>query len=205
MFLCLLLLFYLKFYLVAIAFVTLGTAVLVRHGWPWMKTHRIAGLVVVGLAVGVLVLATHTNWNLRPLHLPQSVYDNYMLLTSENGPTFPKLAPSWPSLLAHLPLSLLSGLYRPALYDIWHPLALPFALENLLLLIFSFWSLIRIGNWVHQPLVWIALIFVCVLAAFLPLVSPNWGSLLRYRSAFMPVWIWLTSIIPWSYWISRKG
>lgn len=205
MFICLLLLFYLKFYLVAVSFLTLGTAVLVRHGWPWMKTSRLSRLIVVVLTVGVVVLATHVNWNLRPQHLPQAVYDNYLLLKSENGPTFSHLAPTWPSLFSHLPFSLFSGLYRPSLTDVWQPLAIPFALENLLLLIFSVWSLMHAKTWVGKPLVWLALFFVLTLAAFLPLVSPNWGSLLRYRSAFIPIWIWLTSIIPWNYWISRKG
>ncbi len=102
------------------------------------------------------------------------------------------------SILFNSPLALLSGLYRPFLWEAHSTMSRFVGFENLLILLGSFYTLVYYG--IHRvkiknPLLIFALLtYICLLATVLAIASPNFGSLVRYKVAFLPFFIYLILI-----------
>jgi hypothetical protein len=110
---------------------------------------------------------------------------------------YENLQANWLSLLRNLPLSLVSGLYRPFIWEAKNFLQLLAGVENTAVLLLSVWAVyqvftrkIVVRQWL---LVAAVLTYVCVLASLLALASPNFGTLLRYKAGFLPFLVYLLS------------
>ena len=115
------------------------------------------------------------------------------------------LQPSMGSLVRSSPQALLTGLFRPALWEAKHLLMLLAALENLLLLLVALGSAASfLKPWpgiLPRRLPAALWVYVLVMAALLALATPNFGTLLRYRTGFLPVLVFL--LLATSFWRSR--
>lgn len=205
--LALLLLFYLKFYLAAMAGLVMGAVAIhqfLQHT-PLKRPIRL-GLVVAGIAV-LVAASTLLNRNLNLSHLPDAVYQNYqeMSLNSPDGRSlkFPSLEPTYVSLVTHIPIAVISGLFRPYLWEVNGALLL-FAFENLLLLALCIYNAIFIRKHPFNFLIGSSIGYIITLAYFLSLAAPNFGTLTRYKAAYLPLLAFLLLIIPYQRIFSKE-
>ena len=102
--------------------------------------------------------------------------------------TFEDLQPTWLSILSTLPQALWHGLFTPQLWEATSFWAFLEGVQNSLsLLLLSIASIL----WIRHPtrpsfLGSALLLYVFVSAAFISLSAPNFGSLARYKLAYMP-------------------
>ncbi len=103
----------------------------------WQTIGWISAIVVAIFCVSLF------NRNLNLDYLPQGIFDNYQalwILSKETSKiTFERLAPDWISLLLNIPQSVLTGLYRPFLWEGSHLMILH-KIENVLLILLTVWN-----------------------------------------------------------------
>ncbi len=194
--LSLLILFYLKFYLLA----TIGLSMGILAWWQLLQkldlSLQLRWTFTFGFVIIMGLLVTQLNMNLHLDKLPQAIFDNYHSIAhqSETGTfiTFDNLKPNWTSLSLHLSLGLWAGISRPYLWEVNWMLVIP-ATEHvifILLLAFTFYK----RAIPKHPLLWIGIFYCFILATFLPLVAPNFGSLIRYEAAYTSLLLFLLLI-----------
>jgi hypothetical protein len=191
----------LKYYNVGV-FLSAGlTALLVRYMTGVLQITNRYGQVLLWLIVfGVLTGAVtflHPNFNLQAL--PEVIAYNYELFTKMSGGSgtmvFPGLEPTWASIAAHAPNALFSGLFRPFVWEAKSWLAIVGAIENIVLFAMFIWALL---NFVRKPackeplLFLAAAIAVLILGVILPLSTPNFGTLSRYRIGYLSFFVFYT-------------
>ena len=208
--LCAILLYSIKYYL----FVVLLPVVLYvffdgrAHRMGLSKYFR--GLVYVTLLSLTVLIAPIINPNLKISELPVALYRNQAQIqafTSNESDINLLIEPTWLSLLSMVPKSTAIGLFGPSIFDSgslwsWAP-----RLENLLIFILAIMSvglLIRQRLWEPDILVIASLVIILSLATILPLASPNFGTLVRYRAPFTPFLVVLVTILPCWYLQGRK-
>lgn len=108
------------------------------------------------------------------------------------------------NLLLNAPLALVSALYRPFLWEVGaNKLKILASLENLFILLMSIYAVyqyirhpIAEQSFIkkNQVLLAIALSYICLSYIFLAIVSPNFGSLSRYKIAASPILVYLICI-----------
>ena len=112
---------------------------------------------------------------------------------------------SWNSVLTQIPKALHAGLLRPSILDTTPSWGWIHKVENLLLtlcMMLSILILIKKKIRIDWPLLTASAICILLLATMLPLSTPNFGSLVRYKNAFFPFLLLLTSILPFHYFYS---
>lgn len=158
-------------------------------------THFGSWLLVFTL---ILLFASTIHPNLRAENFLQSVVTThnqiYELSSPEDLIAYNKLDPTVSSILINLPKALYSGLFRPSLLDARTIFQYWVGIENLVLLILTIGALFRIfrnREFPHRILIFSMVVYICILAAFMALSSPNFGTLVRYKIAFLPFFIYL--------------
>jgi hypothetical protein len=153
---------------------------------------------------------------LHPNFYPQRFLDvivtNYETFQSISDPDdvvqYSGLAAETQSVLSHAPKALVVGLFRPFLWEVTDAMKFIAATENfVLLLLFGGFitASIRRARSV-SPLSGPLMIYCFVLAIFLALSTPNFGTLFRYRVGFLPFFVllitagnplisWLASVV----------
>lgn len=121
--------------------------------------------------------------------LTYAYYDDYNQNPS-NAIQYYNLEPNIFSLIINAPYALLSGLFRPFIFDAqtW-PMVLV-GIENLILLILFVFN-IKSFRKNYSGLEWTLWVYTFLLALFLALSSPNFGTLTRYKVAFLPIFLFL--------------
>ncbi len=194
-FLSLMILFYLKFYLFAVVtFLLANVAVylLLRR----IVKNRSRRILILGLSIFIFgSLATFTNSNLNFDHLPKVILVNHLGYGENADFQFSDLQANYPSLIIHLPQSLIAGLFRPWPWESNTTQIIATA-ENMMLLI-----LLGFNSYYFQHIRLelnsiIALIFIIILASFLAINTPNFGTLIRYKIVFLPFLAYLLLINP---------
>lgn len=136
---------------------------------------------------------------LRPSRLPLTLFEIYeQMLKAPSSSAFQisTFQPDYWHLLLSSPLALFTGLYRPLLFEIQSWTWLPFQLERLSLLAFTVLSLWQIKKTQVSELAWLGLFWIATITIALTLATPNFGSLLRYQSAYLPFVLILIGWIP---------
>lgn len=158
-------------------------------------THFGSWLLVFTL---ILLFASTIHPNLKAENFLQSVVTThnqiYELSSPEDLIAYNKLDPTVSSILINLPKALYSGLFRPSLLDARTIFQYWVGFENLVLLILTIGALFRIfrnREFPHRILIFSMVVYICILAAFMALSSPNFGTLVRYKIAFLPFFIYL--------------
>jgi xanthosine utilization system XapX-like protein len=151
--------------------------------------------------VAIICFISLLNPNLYLSNFPQALFDNYQQII-QNSEADKALIfepnPTWESVILHLPQSLFAGLFRPFLGE-GSPWIWLHGLENLLILSGFTYSIIKIKS-VSSPGMSLlcAIGFLLILAALMPLASPNFGTLMRYKAAYLPFLSYFTLYIPLS-------
>jgi hypothetical protein len=195
------LLWSLKYYVVAVLFLVVGTALIYKFVVTKRMTKasfvlQIGACVLIMVLPSLMIVVLHPN--LYPHQLIEVIVENNrtFLQLSEPGDAivFSNLQPNFFSLLLNAPNAMFSGLYRPLLWEASNVFQLTIALENFLMLAVSLFSLRYIGTITKSPhriLIVLLIFYVTTLCVFLSLSSPNFGTLARYRVAFLPFFVLL--------------
>ena len=162
-------------------------------------TRLLATLAIAGVFVMVIGLLGRLHYNLKPGVLPGLIYENYIVMKSRSTEgavvELPGIGPAPMQIVLQIPRSLAAGLFRPTVLDSRQFPALLTAMENTFLLILA--TLALAGLWRSRlrmdPRVLTILVFIGILAVALPMASPNFGSLARYKVAYLP-FLWLLAL-----------
>lgn len=162
----------------------------------WMK-----GVVWCGVFLLPLYIASKVHPNFYPERFLNVIVENYQAFTKISAPedyvAYNNLEPGVQSIIMNAPKALIAALFRPFIWEAGTFLQLLSSLENLLVLMLSGAAFIRIGKAVSSPyrlLIFSTLMYVVLLAIFLALSTPNFGTLIRYRVGFMPFFVLLILI-----------
>lgn len=123
---------------------------------------------------------------------------------------------SWESFIFNAPLALFSALFRPFIWEAWDS-TLKFiqGFENLIVLLLSMYALYPGIRYISkqapsarfrntQLLMLSALLYIILLYTILAFASPNFGSLVRYKVAAYPIYLYLI-LIPWNQSLGKLG
>ena len=176
-----------------------------KRGVPQLRLFLLLGAVL--LIAGFLLAQLHPNLN--PEHVLGVLTENYWekALIGEGNKRlhFDELQPTVWSVLLYTPKALAGGLLMPLPLLPMRLEVLPLiaGAENLmllLLLIGAFYKLYRLPyQRIPLPALGLAL-YVCVLAVAMAIASPNLGTLMRYRTAYLPFALFLLL-----YWLFPTG
>ncbi len=170
-------------------------------------SRSVAALADVKVQAGVLVIvvgiAGIAAWQLfdrlMPNYLVRQVVfaHNKLLEQSLHGPhiTYSQLEPTLESILLNSPEAFFSAVYRPFIGEAWQPLYVAIGLENLVLLVLT---ALLLASWLVRkqrlelPLLYVGFVlYIAVAGVLIGLSTPNFGSLSRYRIAFLPFLVYL--------------
>jgi branched-subunit amino acid transport protein len=144
-----------------------------------------------------LLLITFSHPNFYPNRLMQVIVSNHDLYSQYSDPgdriEYISLQPTFKSLLLNTPLAVLSGLFRPSVFEAGNAFQWVAAIENLIIAVLTLFAIARVlkgkSRSDHIILLVAVGIFVFLLADFLSLSTPNFGTLSRYRVAFLPFYL----------------
>lgn len=165
---------------------------------------RLIELLIWLITFSCLILvasALHPNFYLSRLFSVIVENHNAYALVSGNKPFihFTSLEPTWISMLLNSPWALISGLFRPFIFEASTPFQMIIGLENLVLLILAIYNLIFITQFWNSRdrlLIFGLIIYILLLAILLTLSTPNFGTLSRYRVGFLPFLFFLLLCYP---------
>ncbi|HAS44441.1 MAG TPA: hypothetical protein DCS93_28440 [Microscillaceae bacterium] len=226
----------LKFYYFGGLVPMLVTVALAYKVYLWLKsdkkTRQVLWLPLV-LFVSILGILLLTVSFMHPkLHLSEFMH---VLVVNHNmsfhfsapddliyyyrtDPGFATLTSTPGNLLYNSPLALISGLFRPFIWEANNKLKLIAGLENLWMLVFTLYALFMLffrrqqlfqekALLIKQRFLMIgAIAYIIFLATLLALASPNFGTLVRYKVGFMPVLLYLIHLPlarPLTRWLRR--
>ncbi|MEM8565081.1 MAG: hypothetical protein AAGF85_01385 [Bacteroidota bacterium] len=196
--LALVLLWKLKYFYAAPLLVALLTASLVyllyKIGLINTFTKTVGFSILIFL--GILLCATLTHPNFYLSRVFEVIVENHDTLLAKSGDEiihYYHLKPSLVSVLVNSPYALISGLFRPLPWDVEVLMGLGTGLENLLLLGFFVWTLVKpkVPFAARKAIiVTVTILYILILAVLLALSTPNFGTLMRFKVAFLPfLWI----------------
>ncbi len=148
--------------------------------------------LVAGFGMATLL---HPNMNISSF--PEALYTNYTATLSQStDPDYliTDFQPTWTSILLNAPQALYQGLFGPGIWSAQTTIQIPAALENLFLLVLITVTVLYrtyVGDWRISTEGLIILIYVAVSAIFMAYASPNFGSLIRYKTGYLPFLILL--------------
>jgi len=97
---------------------------------------------------------------------------------------------TWLSIVFNSPWALVSGLFRPFIWEANTFLKFAVSIENLVLLVVTIMSLrsllFDLKKSPHRILILAIVVYAASLCIFLAISTPNFGTLVRYRVGFLP-------------------
>jgi hypothetical protein len=194
------LLWNLKYYFAAIFFLVVISNLLFRWVSRFFKFKTVwtAALCWLLLFIAQLSLVSFLHPNFYPHRFLTVIVENYMAFYEISEPEdmirFSDLEASPGSMLRNAPWSLISGLFRPFIWEARNWLQLLVSLENLLLLILTalgFYRFRLLSHFNSRILLLSVLMYICALCIFITLSTPNFGTLSRYRVSYVPFFLYL--------------
>ncbi len=203
----------LKYYWMGILVPVVITVVgvnLLEEWKPVLKKYEL--LIWAGLFVLILWGGTQLHPNFYPQRfaevIVQSNAEFMAISTAGHAAVFPNLSPSFSSILYHAPMALWTGLFRPFITESYNGVSALVASENILLLLLTLTalpSMLTALKCSHRLMVLACLVYVILLAIFLALSTPNFGTLSRYRIGFLPFMVFLIVVEnPFIKWVLSK-
>ena len=160
------------------------------------------------LLVAVVISMQFLHPWMRLTRLPLTIYELNQQIRVAGNPVNEiaglGISPNYFSLAFYTLPALFTGLFRPLPWEHFTLWSIFVKLENLLLLYFTTitifnWRQIRLNSTIKS-----LLFFVIVLSVFITLTTPNYGTLFRYRSIYIPFFLLLISIIPFRLYFRKK-
>jgi hypothetical protein len=189
------LLWNLKYYFAAIFFLVIMTNLLFRFVSNRFKIEGHVKETVIWLLLLLvpLVFISQLHPNFYPHRFLNVIVENYQAFLRLTAPEdligFHDLEPRASSLLLNAPWALISGLFRPFLWEAGNALQSIASVENFLLLFLSFTGLYHFRSAMassHRILIISVLVYIIVLCILITLSTPNFGTLSRYRVSYIP-------------------
>jgi hypothetical protein len=194
--------FYIKFYyfiilIPGIASLAITFSIVRLHIFKERRfSHPFIFLLVFGLiALSGTFLVPQLNLNV----FLKVLSDNYDLtIFNSKGINvfyFSGFSDTWVSLFAQFPKALFAGLFRPLPGDIKSFMGYISMMENTLVIFFFVITVIYLI--IKRPVfldplpLTAVIVYITILAFILPIASPNWGSLVRYRVGYLPFFLLL--------------
>ena len=147
------------------------------------------------IQIGVISLM-HPNFNLS--NILQVIVENHDLYVLKSRPDqfiyFADLRARWSSISYNFPLAVWSGLFRIGVWESNNILEYILGFENLVILILAISSIFQLPKLKENPhglLLIATIIYIVLLAGFLALSAPNFGTLARYKVGYLPIMILL--------------
>lgn len=199
------LIFNLKYYYLAVFIPVTVSALIMRGVSSRIKIKRFdVQLVIWGiLLVSGFGLITFLHPNFTPYKLLAVIVSNNTVFMQVCAPGdvihFYNLEPTWLSMAVNSPWALLSGLFRPFVWEADTVFKMITALQNLALFaltVISLPMLARLKNSPHRLLVISAILYSVLLSIFLALSTPNFGTLTRYNVGYLPFFVLLVTQHP---------
>ncbi|MFZ6012353.1 MAG: hypothetical protein ACOYXT_18565 [Bacteroidota bacterium] len=191
----------LKYYYAAIFIPVAFTTLVVKYVFmPMIKSkgawYEITLWLIVFMVPLFVVSFLHPNF--YPENILEVMVSNHdvfhQVSAAEDVIHFSDLEPSAGSVLRNSPLALISGLFRPWLGEAEGLFQWIVAIENFILLILSLFAMRHMGSALASPnrLLTIATaVYVVLLCIFITLSTPNFGTLCRYRTGYLPFFVLL--------------
>ncbi len=208
-FLSILLLYQVKHYLLITFLVFLGlfSSFCVLRRFSGIFHWLVPAIILV--FISFLIQSVHPY--LKVSRLAQTIYENNQAFITktdvDNQIGIIVTEPNWNSILNEFPNSVYTGLFRPHIFDHTPAIGWVHKIENfflLFLLIFTIIISIKEHSGMNWPVLFPSIISILLLAFFLCISTPNFGSLVRYKSSFIPFFALLVSILPFQYLFSKK-
>lgn len=191
--LSLLLLLILKYYWAAVLLPCMITAMIIRKIDP--KRFVFVWFVFVLVLLSLAASFTHPNFHLdRFLNVIVENHEIYIVRTpGDKLISYYNFVPTWGSMVINSPVALVSGLFRPMVFETKSVLGFLAALENLAILVLVLWKIrsIRVPKPENRLIVFAVVMYTIILCIFLALSTPNLGTLSRYRVGFLPFFVLL--------------
>lgn len=185
----------------AVIFIPVAVAAMVTH-WMVGSFERKYPAYVLFLVIlaGLLLVGSQLHPNFYPDRLMNVIVENYNVYRSYSGPhqsiEYFNLQPNGLSMLVNMPWAVVSGFFRPFLFETGNGFQTVAAGENLIILVLCISFLvapIRHPAPKNKLLGLAALTYCILLCALLALSTPNFGTLVRYRVGFLPFFIFLVT------------
>jgi hypothetical protein len=203
-FIALWILWQLKYYYAAIFLPVVVTTLFVRRiliPLLKIKSSRLEVLLWLMILILPFIGISLLKENFHPDVLFHVVVRNYgeFQALSEPGDAiiFSDLKPTVVSILYHTPKALFSGLFRPFIWESHNVLQVFSSVENMflfMLFIASLKNFKALFSTSDRLVVLSIITYVVLLCVFLTLSTPNFGTLSRYRVAYLPFLVFLISI-----------
>jgi hypothetical protein len=172
---------------------------------------KIKWVIAFGIMIAIIgstqFVHPYFTWNKIPqtiLEINETIHEN----SSYSDPEMVTIdEPTWAAIALATPEALITGLFSPSIFDTTIPFGWIHRIENFILLILTILSILF---WIKEKpkvdftLLVPALVCICLLATMLALTTPNFGSLVRYKNAFMPFLFLIVSILPYQFIITKK-
>lgn len=177
------------------------------------RQGKTALFAVVLLLFGLLALQSHLFFREGQAFFLEQVVLNYTTILQNTSPGRPviqyeDLEPVPGSLLRNAPQALGSAIYRPFFWETNEPAYVLASVENLLLLVLSAAALLGLlqkKSFRPDPFFLALLLYVVVLGVMMGLTTPNFGTLNRYRVAFLPFLVYLLLQTGFFYGLLRRA
>ncbi len=121
-----------------------------------------------------------------------------------------KFDASIPSMIRKFPIALVSGLFRPFIWESRNPVMLVSGIENLILIIYTFIILLRLRVFrlfsilFKNPFLLYSFSFAIFLGYSVGISTPNFGSLVRYRIPSILFYVLTLIIVKYYYDLGKK-
>jgi hypothetical protein len=205
--------FNLKYYYLAVFIPISLSALLVKLLSEKMQLK--SSFVVLILWVVVLCCGFAAVTLLHPNFAPEKIlnvimFNNKVFMnacTPDDVAHYYRLEPTWMSMFINAPWALVSGLFRPFVWEANTIFKFITSLENLALLMLAVLSLRHIKSVARSSeflLTFSVIAYCVVLSVFLALSTPNFGTLARYGVGYLPFFALLVFSQPWvTKWLAR--
>jgi hypothetical protein len=192
----------LKYYYLAVLFPVLLTEIfmtrVILKRYNELSTVKYA-TVWLFIFVIPLAFASVIHPNFYPERFLDVIVSNHNIFVEISDPEdiirFTSLTATGTSILANAPVALMSGLFRPFIWEANNPLQWVAAIENAALFFLFAGAVIQlVRRKQSSSLLGAALVYCILLCVFLTLSTPNFGTLSRYRVGFLPFFVMLISV-----------
>lgn len=188
----------LKYYWAALFMAVVTTSILVfflQKRIKLLNQHKLIGWGVIFLSLASLASLSHPNFYLsRFLDVLISNHNDFLKISRPDGIIhYYNLTASWWSIFINSPWAFLSGLFRPFVWEASGLTSLLASFENLFLMVLVVASFFRKWPRSKDLLLLSSAVYIILLCIFLALSTPNLGTLSRYRTGFLPFFIFIIS------------
>jgi hypothetical protein len=188
----------LKYYWIAVFIPVMMTTLLVyfiTQSTKLKSTSKILIWITSFLLFCFGVSFVHPNFYLENfLQVLVENYNQFIRISPYENVVRYQLEPTWESIIRNSPLALVSGFFRPFVWEAHNFLQIVAGIENLFVLIlflitFSKWKSVRESP--HRLLIFSSVIYILILCLFLALSTPNFGTLARYKVGIQPFLVFM--------------